>query len=418
MDISDSRFYSRIRNTFRSLGNYNYRIWAAGALVSNVGTWMQRIAQDWLVLSELTKHSGAAVGVVMALQFGPPILLMSLAGRVVDHVDRRKLLIVTQSAMALTALGLGILVISGHVALWQVYVFAGTMGCIAAFDSPARQIFVAELVGDEDLPNAVALNSTLFNSAQLIGPAIGGVLISIIGAGWVFILNSVSFIAVIASLMRMRVGEFHRTPHAAIPGGGVFAGLTYIRQRPELIMALVMLFIVGTYGLNFPVFISTMSITTFHGGAHLYGILSSMMAIGSVLGALHVAGKTAPNLSFLTLSALGFGIVGTIAALMPVAALFGVFLVALGVTTQMFTTTANSLVQLSTDPSMRGRVMAIYMGIFLGCTPLGAPLVGWIADAYGPRWSLGVGAAAGFIAAGIGGIYQIRARKAAKRLPK
>ena len=418
MDISDSRFYSRIRNTFRSLGNYNYRIWAAGALVSNVGTWMQRIAQDWLVLSELTKHSGAAVGVVMALQFGPPILLMSLAGRVVDHVDRRKLLIVTQSAMALTALGLGILVISGHVALWQVYVFAGTMGCIAAFDSPARQIFVAELVGDEDLPNAVALNSTLFNSAQLIGPAIGGVLISIIGAGWVFILNSVSFIAVIASLMRMRVGEFHRTPRAAIPGGGVFAGLTYIRQRPELIMALVMLFVVGTYGLNFPVFISTMSITTFHGGAHLYGILSSMMAIGSVLGALHVAGKTAPNLSFLTLSALGFGIVGTIAALMPVAALFGVFLVALGVTTQMFTTTANSLVQLSTDPPMRGRVMAIYMGIFLGCTPLGAPLVGWIADAYGPRWSLGVGAAAGFIAAGIGGIYQIRVRKSTESLPK
>jgi len=418
LDISDSRFYSRIRNTFRSLGNYNYRIWAAGALVSNVGTWMQRIAQDWLVLSELTKHSGAAVGVVMALQFGPPILLMSLAGRVVDHVDRRKLLIVTQSAMALTALGLGILVISGHVALWQVYVFAGTMGCIAAFDSPARQIFVAELVGDEDLPNAVALNSTLFNSAQLIGPAIGGVLISIIGAGWVFILNSVSFIAVIASLMRMRVGEFHRTPRAAIPGGGVFAGLTYIRQRPELIMALVMLFVVGTYGLNFPVFISTMSITTFHGGAHLYGILSSMMAIGSVLGALHVAGKTAPNLSFLTLSALGFGIVGTIAALMPVAALFGVFLVALGVTTQMFTTTANSLVQLSTDPPMRGRVMAIYMGIFLGCTPLGAPLVGWIADAYGPRWSLGVGAAAGFIAAGIGGIYQIRVRKSTESLPK
>ncbi|MDR3482928.1 MAG: MFS transporter [Burkholderiaceae bacterium] len=407
-----------MKNTFRSLGTYNYRIWAAGALVSNVGTWMQRIAQDWLVLSELTKHSGTAVGVVMALQFGPPILLMSLAGWVVDHVDRRKLLIVTQSAMALTALGLGILDISGHVALWQVYVFAGTMGCIAAFDSPARQTFVAELVGDADLPNAVALNSTLFNSAQLIGPAVGGVLISIIGAGWVFILNSVSFVAVITSLMRMRVGEFHRTPRVVVPGGGVFAGLAYIRQRPELIMALVMLFIVGTYGLNFPVFISTMSITTFHGGAHLYGILSSMMAVGSVLGALHVAGKTAPNLSFLTLSALGFGIVGTVAALMPAAALFGLFLVALGVTTQMFTTTANSLVQLSTDPSMRGRVMAIYMGIFLGCTPLGAPLVGWIADAYGPRWSLGVGAAAGFIAAGIGGIYQIRARKIAERLPK
>jgi len=375
---------------------------------------MQRIAQDWLVLSELTKHSGTAVGVVMALQFGPPILLMSLAGMVVDRVDRRKLLIVTQSAMALTALGLGVLVISGHVTLWQVYVFAGIMGCITAFDSPARQTFIAELVGDDDLPNAIGLNSSLFNSAQLIGPAVGGVLISLIGAGWVFLLNSASFIAVIASLMRMRVSELHQTPRDVSPSGGFFVGLAYIKKKPELIMALVMLFIVGTYGLNFPVFISTMSITTFHGGAHLYGILSSMMAIGSVIGALHVAGKTAPNLSFLILSALGFGIVGTIAALMPGAVLFGLFLVALGVTTQMFTTTANSLVQLSTDPSMRGRVMAIYMGIFLGCTPLGAPLVGWIADTYGPRWSLGVGAAAGFIAAAIGGIYQIRMRNTRK----
>ena len=371
---------------------------------------MQRIAQDWLVLSELTRHSGTAVGVVMALQFGPPFVLMSLAGRVADQVDRRKLLIATQSALALTALGLGALVISGHVALWQVYVFAGIMGCITAFDSPARQTFIAELVGDDDLPNAVALNSTLFNSAQLIGPAAGGVFISIIGAGWVFILNSASFIAVIASLMTMRVSEFHRTPHGISPGGGFFTGLAYIGRRPELIMTLVMLFIVGTYGLNFPVFISTMSITTFHGSPHLYGMLSSMMAIGSILGALHVAGRTAPDLSTLIRSALGFGIVGSLAALMPQAGLFGLFLVALGAMAQMFTTSANSLVQLSTDPLMRGRVMAIYMGIFLGCTPLGAPLVGWIADAYGPRWSLGFGAAAGFIAAGIGWIYRLRTR--------
>lgn len=418
MDNPDSQLYSRIKNTFRSLEMYNFRIWSAGALVSNVGTWMQRIAQNWLVLSELTNHSGTAVGVVMALQFGPPIVLMSLAGRVADHVDRRRLLIVTQSALALTALGLGVLVLSGHVTLWQVYCFAGIMGCITAFDSPARQTFIAELVGDEDLPNAIALNSSLFNLAQLIGPAIGGVLISIIGAGWVFIFNSASFIAVIASLMKMRVSEFHPMARERNPNGGFLAGLAYIRQKPELIMALVMLFIVGTYGLNFPVFISTMSITTFHGGAHLYGLLSSMMAIGSIVGALHVAGRATPNLSFLILSASGFGLVGSFAALMPEAALFGFALVALGATTQMFTTTANSLVQLSTDPSMRGRVMAIYMGIFLGCTPLGAPLVGWIADTYGPRWSLGFGAAAGFIAAGIGGIYMIRARKTRERLLK
>lgn len=410
MDTPRSPFYSRLSNTFRSLKSHNYRIWIAGALVSNIGTWMQRIAQDWLVLSELTGHSGTAVGVVMALQFGPPILLMSVAGKVVDRVDRRKLLIVTQSAMALTALGLGVLDLTGQVALWQVYVFAGSMGCITAFDSPARQTFFAELVGEEDLSNAVALNSSLFNVAQLIGPAVGGVLISLIGAGWVFIINSASFVGVISSLMRMRVGEFHRSPQVDSPKGGVLAGLAYIRQKPELIMALVLLFIVGTYGLNFPVFISTLSITTFHGGAHLYGILSSMMAIGSILGALHVAGRTKPSLSFLTLSALAFGIVGALAAVMPGAVWFGLSLVALGATAQMFTTTANSLVQLATVPSMRGRVMAIYMGIFLGCTPLGAPLVGWIADAYGPRWSLGVGAAAGFVASGIGWIYKIRTR--------
>ena len=369
---------------------------------------MQRIAQDWLVMTELTNHSGTAVGIVMALQFGPPILLMSLAGRVADHADRRRLLIITQSALALTALGLGSLVLTGQVTLWRVYLFAGTMGCITAFDSPVRQTFFADLVGDKDLPNAVALNSSLFNCAQLIGPALAGVLISIIGTGWVFLLNSASFVAVLASLMKMRVSELHRSPHAKKPDGGFLAGLTYIGQRPELIMVLVMLFIVGTYGLNFPVFVSTMSITTFHGGAHLYGLLSSMMAIGAIVGALYVAGRTAPSLTFLIRAAFGFGTVGTLAALMPQAGLFGVFLIGLGACAQMFTTSANSLVQLATEPAMRGRVMAIYMGIFLGCTPLGAPLVGWLADIYGPRWSLGFGAGAGFLAAGIGAIYQFR----------
>ena len=407
---------SRFRNTFRSLRTYNYRIWCMGALVSNVGTWMQRIAQDWLVMSQLTNHSGAAVGVVMALQFGPPIVLMSVAGRLADQYDRRKLLIITQSALGLTALALGLLVLSGHVALWHVYAFAGIMGCITAFDSPARQTFLAELVGDDDLPNAVALNSSLFNSAQLIGPAIGGVLISLIGVGWVFVLNAASFIGVIASLTQMRTSELRQKSSKLNSSGGFFAGLSYIRTKPELIMALLMLFILGTYGLNFPVFISTMSITTFHGGAHLYGMLSSMMAIGSVMGALHVAGKSAPSLSFLTLSAFGFGVVAALAAVMPNAMLFGAFLVALGLTTQMFTTTANSFVQLSTDPAMRGRVMAIYMGIFLGCTPLGAPLVGWVADAFGPRWALGVGAAAGFITAAIGALYKYKMRQAKERL--
>lgn len=399
-----------LKSVFRSLERYNYRVWAAGAFVSNVGTWMQRIAQDWLVLTRLTQHSGAAVGIVMSLQFGPPIILMPIAGMVADRVDRRKLLLVTQSAMAATAIGLGVLVVTGRVTLGYVYLFAALMGCISAFDSPVRQTFIAELVGDEDLANAVALNSTLFNSAQLIGPAVAGVMIAVIGTGWLFFINGLSFIAVLASLFKMRVSELRRLPRAAASGAGMADGLRYIRHRPDLLIALTMLFLIGTYGLNFPIFISTMSLSTFHGGPHLYGALSSAMAVGSVVGALFAAGRETPRLAVLVVSALAFGVVCTLAAVMPNVWSFGIVLVALGAVAQTFTTSTNSLVQLQTQPAMRGRVMAIYMAIFLGCTPLGAPLVGWVADTLGPRFALGVGAASGFIAAIVALVY-LRRRK-------
>ncbi len=408
-------FVARLKSTFRSLRTHNYRIWAAGALVSNVGTWMQRIAQDWLVLTRLTQHSGTAVGVVMSLQFGPPILLMPLAGWVADHCDRRKLLIATQSAMALSALSLGLLVLTGLVTLWQVYLFAGIMGCISAFDSPVRQTFVAELVGDHDLPNAVALNSSLFNSAQLIGPAVAGVMIGATGTGWVFSLNAVSFVAVIAALMNMRVGELHPQARAAASGNGIADGLRYVRRRPDLVLALTMLFLVGTYGLNFPIFISTMSVTVFHGQAHLYGALTSTMAAGSVVGALLAAGRGPPDLGRLTTSTFAFGTVCALAALMPDIWSFGAMLMVLGVVAQTFTTATNSLVQLSTEPAMRGRVMAIYMAIFLGCTPLGAPLVGWVADTFGPRWAIGVGAASGFAASIVATAHSFRSNRTGAR---
>ncbi|WP_031409440.1 MFS transporter [Thiomonas sp. FB-Cd] len=397
-----------MKSTFRSLHGYNYRIWAAGTTVSNVGTWMQRIAQDWLVLTELTRHSGTAVGVVMSLQFGPPILLMPLAGMAVDRCNLRKLLLVTQAAMALTALALGVLVMARLVTLWQVYLMAGIMGCISAFDSPARQTFIAELVGDDDLPNAVALNASLFNSAQLIGPAIAGLMIAAIGTGWVFMVNALSFVAVLASLMKMRVGELRPLHRGDEPSTGIADGLRYVRSRPNLVIALIMLFLVGTYGLNFPIFISTMSVTAFHGSAGLYGGLSSTMAVGSVLGALLAAGRGRPSLVVLAASAFAFGLACALAAVMPSAWLFGAMLAALGAVAQTFTTSTNSLVQLSTDPPMRGRVMAIYMGIFLGCTPLGAPLVGWVADRFGPRWALGVAAGSGFIAAIVATVYLVR----------
>ena len=405
-----------LKRTFRSLGRHNYRIWAAGSFVSNVGTWMQRIAQDWLVLTQLSNHSGTAVGVVMALQFGPPIILLPLVGRVADRVDRRKLLLVTQSAMAATALGLGFLVITGLVTLWLGYVFAGLMGCISAFEAPVRQTFVAELVGEEDLPNAIALNSTLFNSARLIGPAIAGVLIAVMGTGWLFIINGLSFVAVLVSLLKMRVSELSPRPMSSAYGVTMTDGLRYVRHKPDLVIALIMLFLIGTYGLNFPIFISTMSVTTFNGGPHLYGALSAAMAVGSILGALLAAGRGQPRLTLLAASALGFGVTCTLAAVMPNVWSFGLALVALGVMAQTFTTSANSLVQLRTEPAMRGRVMAIYMAIFMGCTPLGAPLVGWVADVFSPRWAMGVGAASGFIATMVAFMYH-RFRTAKVRAP-
>ena len=404
-------YRARLRRTFVSLRGYNYRLWALGSLVSNIGTWMQRIAQDWLVLVELTRHSATAVGVVMSLQFGPPILLMPLAGMAADHCDRRRLLMFTQSAMGLLALGLGLLVLSGSVTLWQVYGFAGVMGCVSAFDAPARQTFVAELVGDDALPNAVALNSTLFNGARLIGPAVAGLMIAAVGTAWVFLINAASFLAVIGALASMRTAQLQRAARAGGRPSGIVEGFRYLRGRPDLIVALSMLFLVGTYGLNFPIFVSTMSVGVFHGGPSLYGTLSSAMAVGSVVGALLVAGRKAPHLVLLRVSALSFGLACALAALMPGAWSFGAVLALVGALAQTFTTSTNSLVQLSTEPAMRGRVMAIYMGIFLGCTPLGAPLVGWVADAFGPRWALGVGAASGFAAAMLATWYLQRVKR-------
>ncbi|MDE2368864.1 MAG: MFS transporter [Burkholderiales bacterium] len=398
--------------TFRSLAVPNYRLWAIGALVSNIGTWMQRTAQDWIVLTQLTDHSATAVGIVMSLQFGPPILLLPLSGWAADHLDRRKLLIATQSAMALLALGLGLLTVTHVVTLAQVYVFAFGLGCVAAFDSPVRQTFVAELVGDGDLPNAVALNSTSFNAARMVGPAVAGVMIAGICTGWVFLANAVSFIAVIVSLLLLRVDLLHPVVRAEGARSGLSDGFRYIRGRPDLLAVLVMMFLIATYGLNFPIFIATMAVTVFHADAHQYGLLTSLMAVGSVIGALLAAGRARPRIGLLIGAAAAFGVGCAIAALMPTMGLFGVFLVAVGVAAQTFTTSTNSLVQLATEPAMRGRVMAILFAIILGCTPLGAPLVGWVADAWGPRWALAVAAASGIAAAAVG-LRHLAQRRAA-----
>ncbi len=409
------------RGTFRSLRVFNYRLWAGGAFVSNVGTWMQRTAQDWLVLTALTPHNATAVGVVMGLQFGPQVLLLPWTGSAADHLDRRKLLLATQAAMGLLALGLGLLTVTGLVRLWHVYAFAFGLGCVTAFDAPARQTFVSELVGEGDLSNAVALNSTSFNAARLIGPAVAGVLIAAVGSGWVFLLNALSFVAVLCSLCLLRVGELHRNDKVPRTRGSLAAGFRYIRERPDLLSVLGMLFLIGTFGINYPIFISTMSVTVFHAGASQYGLLTSIMAVGSVAGALLSARREKPRLAFLLAGAGVFGLGFAVAAFMPNYWLFGLALVVVGVAAQTFTTTAISVVQLWTEPAMRGRVMAILLAVAMGGTPLGAPLVGWVADRFGPRWALGVGAASGFAAALVGIGYlvktgQLRLRLEAGRL--
>ena len=388
---------------FRSLGGFNYRVWAAGALVSNVGTWMQRTAQDWLVLTQLTDNDAVAVGITLALQFGPQLVLLPVTGFVADRFDQRRILMTTQGAMGVLGLALGIMTVTGTAQLWHVYVFAALLGCVAAFDAPARQTFVSQLVAGPNLSNAVALNSASFSAARMIGPAVAGLLTAVVGAGWVFLINAVSFGAVLVSLRLLRVRELRPAPRTAGLRGDLVGGFRYVAGRPDIVVILVMVSLIGAFGLNFPIYISTMARVEFGEGAAVFGILSSVMAVGSVTGALLSARRERPRLRFLLASAVAFGIGCALAATLPTLWAFAAALVAIGVAAQTFMTTANGLVQLSTDAAVRGRVMAIYMAIFMGGTLIGAPIVGWVANEFGPRWSLGVGAASG-IAAGIVGL--------------
>jgi MFS family permease len=394
--------------TFRSLAVPAFRTWAAGAIISNIGTWMQRMAQDWLVLTQLTNRSATAVGVVMALQFGPQILFLPVTGFAADRFNRRKLLVLTQSALGLLALGLGLLTITGWVRLWQVDVFAFLLGSVTAFDAPSRQSFVSELVSEADLPNAVALNSTSFNAARLIGPALAGLLIARIGTGWVFVLNGLSFGAVIVSLLRIDPKRLGQAPRATRSRAALLDGFKYAWQRPDIRIVLFMLLLVGMFGLNFPIFVSTMATTVFARGAGEFGLLSSIMAVGSVAGALLAARRSRPRVGLLVGSAAAFAAGLGVAALAPSYATFAALLVVIGISAQTFTTTTNTFVQTTTEPALRGRVLAIFLAIALGGTPIGAPIIGRIADAYGPRWALGAGALGSIVAALFGAGHLVR----------
>lgn len=395
---------------FRSLWILNYRIWFIGALVSNIGTWMQRTAQDWLVYNELTNHDSTSMGIVMALQLGPQLFLAGYAGVVADRVDRRKLILVTQTVMALLSLALGLMVIFGTAEIWHVYVFALALGIVSSFDAPVRQTFVSELVADRDLPNAVALNSTSFNAARMIGPAIAGLLVVVIGSGPVFIINTFTFIAMLVAVLLIHEESLRKVVRSQKGSSRMRDGFTYLKTRPDIITVMVGVFLVGTFGLNSALNIAAMATTEFGKGAGEFGILNSTMAIGSVGGALLSARRDRPRLRFIFGASALFGGAALLAALSPSLVFFGLALIPMGLAALTIITSANAYVQVTTEPAMRGRVMSLYMAVFIGGTPIGAPLVGLVNDVMGARWGLGVAAASGILAALVGAGWYYRSQ--------
>jgi MFS family permease len=378
--------------TFRALHNPNYRRYAVGSLISNTGTWMQRVAQDWLVL-RLTDGSGAALGITTGLQFLPVLLLSPYAGVIADRFPKRRLLQLTQLTMALASLVLGLLAVAGVARVWEVYLIAFLFGIGSAFDAPARQSFVSEMVGPDELTNAVGLNSATFNTARIIGPAIAGLMIGALGGGawatgWVILINALSYAAVIWQLEHMDT-TLLRTPRpSARTPGMLLEGVRYIRSQPKMMAILVIVFFAGTFGMNFQITSALMATHVFGKGAGEFGILGSAMAVGSLTGALLAARRTRIRLRLVAGAAVGFGVAEIVAGLMPTYVAFALMCPVIGVCTLTMLNSANSTMQLESEPALRGRVMALYMTIVMGGTPIGSPIIGWVGQQFGPRWTL------------------------------
>ncbi|MFF3939103.1 MFS transporter [Streptomyces phaeofaciens] len=391
---------------FSSLKVRNYRLFFAGQVVSNIGTWMQRIAQDWLVLS-LT-GSATAVGVTTALQFLPMLLFGLYGGVLVDRLPKRPTLLFTQTAMALTGIALALLTLSGHVQVWHVYLAAFAVGLATVVDNPARQSFVSEMVGPDQLQNAVSLNSANFQSARLVGPAVAGVMITGVGTGWAFLFNGLSFVAPMAGLLLMRARELHVVERAPRGKGQLREGLRYVAGRPDLIWTITLVGFVGTFGFNFPVYLSAFADDVFHAGAGSYSLFNTLMAVGSLAGALLAARRGTSRMRVLIAAAVAFGAVEIAAAGAPSLWLFALLMIPIGMFGMTVNVTANTSIQMGTDPAMRGRVMALYMMVFLGGSPVGAPIAGWVTDAYGVRAGLAAGGAIAALAAATIGLVLAR----------
>ena len=398
---------------FRALRVRNFRRYASANLVSLTGTWMQRIGQDWLVL-QLSDDSGIALGLITALQFGPTLLLSMYGGVLADRYPKRRLLLITQALMGLLALALGILVATGGVALWHVFLLALGLGAVSAVDAPVRQAFVSEMVGPDLLANAVGLNSTIFNGARLIGPALAGLLIGANGGNTApaFFVNAASFAFTIGAIAGMRADELRPSPRVARAGGQLRAGVAYTWAHPDLVLAMALAFVIGTFGFNYQVTIALMSREVFDLGAEAFGLLSTCFAVGSLSGALLSTRRTArPRQRFLIGSAVAFGVLTVVAGLMPGYLSFAVLLVPTGAAALVFSVANNSFVQLGVDPQMRGRVMALYFMCFMGGTPVGAPLIGLISEHLGAPWGLILGGAICVVAALIAAAVLARGRR-------
>ncbi len=394
---------------FAALAVRNYRIYAAGALVSNVGTWMGRVAQDWVVLTELTDNSASALGIVTGLQFLPIVLLTPIAGAVSDAFPKRRVMMASQSLMGLFALIMGLWVLSGQMELWHMYVMALLSGTAAAFDAPARQAFVSEMVPPERLTNAVGLNSASFHSGRLIGPASAGLLIAWLGTGPTLLVNALTFAAVLVALLAMDVDLLAPPPDRTGQGRAkVREGVAYVRRRPDIILIMVIAFMHGTFGMNFQITNALMATEIYGKGVEEYGITGSVMAIGSLGGALLAARRDRPRWRLLLGSLAAFAVMTFFTATAPTFLLYTVLLVPTGLTALTVMVSANAMVQLSVDQAVRGRVMALYMAVFFGGTPLGSPLIGWIGEHWGARWTLLIGTIACGLTAVAATIYVMR----------
>src|SRR3984885_10120847 len=371
------------RGAFTALSSRSYRIYIGGQSLTNTGSWMQSIAQDWLIFS-LT-HSSTAVGVTMALQFGPMLLLGLHAGALADRVPKRRILLTTQSLNAAATLALAVVTIAGAVRAADVYAFALLSGVVFAFDVPARQSFVNEVVPEGRLPAAIALNAAVFQATRLIGPAIASVLIVSVGTGWVFAVNAACYLGPTVGLLLLRPSDLRSVPHAPRAPRAVRTAVTYLRGRPDVLRTIVLVGVLGTFGLNFPIVLTAMAKTTFGGNASTYGLFNIVLGLGSAAGAVLAGAGTRPRTRAIVTTAALFGILQAVAALTPDLPAFLVLLIAMGFVNLVCQAMANASVQLSVAPEIRGRVMGLYMLVFIGGTPIGAPIIGAVTSHFGAR---------------------------------